>query len=300
MLTKAAASARPVAWSEYTRIPLSVTANSLASTPKTSTTNSWLFPPQTREVQFDEKWAFVGKKEKNCDPADPADDRQGDNWDHVAFDPEHRLVVSVVPGERVTEKTQELVQDFKKRTAGRMPNLITTDEYAAYQTAILEAYGEEVIPERTGKRGRPKAPYRMPLADLKYATVHKTRKKGRVVKIDYRVVFGTLVAVMAALALSKVSRAINTAFVERHNGTDRNRNARKVRKTYCFSKDWDVHQAVTYFTMYSYNFCWPVRTLRQRDSAGGWQERTPAMAAGLADHVWTLTEWLTFPAVQRE
>jgi len=192
------------------------------------------------------------------------------------------------------------VQDFKKRTEGRIPNLITTDEYATYKTAILEAYGEEVIPERTGKPGRPKAPYRVPLADLKYATVHKTRKKGRVVKIDYRVVFGTLVAITAALALSKVSRAINTAFVERHNGTDRNRNARKVRKTYCFSKDWDVHQAVTYFTMYSYNFCWPVRTLRQRDGEGGWQERTPAMAAGLADHVWTLTEWLTFPAVQRE
>ena len=279
---------------------MSVTANLPASTPKTSTTNSWLFPPQTREVQFDEKWAFVGKKEKNCDPADPADDRQGDNWDHVAFDPEHRLVVSVVPGERITENTQELVQDFKKRTEGRIPNLITTDEYATYKTAILEAYGEEVIPERTGKPGRPKAPYRVPLADLKYATVHKTRKKGRVVKIDYRVVFGTLVAITAALALSKASRAINTAFVERHNGTDRNRNARKVRKTYCFSKDWDVHQAVTYFTMYSYNFCWPVRTLRQRDGEGGWQERTPAMAAGLADHVWTLTEWLTFPAVQRE
>ena len=218
----------------------------------------------------------------------------------MAFDPEHRLVVSVVPGERTGENVQELVQDFKQRTEGRIPNLITTDFYAAYETAILQAYGEEVVPERTGKPGRPKAPYRVPLGDLKYATVHKTRKKGRVVKIDYRVVFGTLVAVMAALAWSKVSRAINTAFVERHNGTDRNRNARKVRKTYCFSKDWDVHQAVTYFTMYSYNFCWPVRTLRQRDSEGEWQQRTPAMAAGLADHVWTLTEWLTFPAVQRE
>ena len=46
--------------------------------------NSWLFPPQTREVQFDEKWAFVGKKEKHCDPDDADDARQGDHWDHVA------------------------------------------------------------------------------------------------------------------------------------------------------------------------------------------------------------------------
>ncbi len=137
--------------------------------------------------------------------------------------------------------------------------------------------------------------------ELNYATVHKTREKGRVVKIDFRVVFGTAAAVLAALAVSAVSKAINTAFVERHNGTDRNRNARKVRKSYCFSKDAQVHQAVTYFTMYSYNFCWPVRTLRLRERAGRpWQQRTPAMAAGLTDHVWSLSEWLAFPGVQRK
>jgi IS1 family transposase len=271
-----------------------------ARTPKTSTTNSWLFPPQTREVQFDEQWAFVGKQEKNGDPSAPADARQGDHWDHVALDPEHRLVLSVVPGERTAENTKELVQDFHRRTEGRIPNLITTDEYPAYATAILETYGETVVPERTGKPGRPKAPYQVPPPALNYATVHKTREKGRVVHIDSRVIFGTLATVLAALALSQVSRAINTAFVERHNGTDRNRNARKVRKTYCFSKDWAVHQAVTYFTMYSYNFCWPVRTLRERSSDGHWQQRTPAMAAGLSDHVWTLTEWLTLPAIQRK
>jgi IS1 family transposase len=242
----------------------------------------------------------VGKKEKHCDPDDPVDALQGDNWDHVAFDPEHRLVVSVVPGKRTAEHVHELVHDFKQRTQGRVMNLITTDEYPVYETALLEAYGKEVQPERTGKPGRPKKPYKVPPPELNYATVHKTRQKGRVVKIDYRVVFGTVAAVMAALALSLVSKAINTAFIERHNGTDRNRNGRKVRKTYCFSKDWQVHDSVTYFTMYTYNFCWPVRTLRIQDSDGNWQQRTPAMAAGLTDHVWSLSEWLTCPAVQRE
>ena len=243
----------------------------------------------------------MGKKEKNCDPDDPDDVRQGDHWDHVALDPEHRLVVSVVPGKRTSENVRQLVGDFKKRTQGRMMNLITTDEYPAYETEILEAYGNTVAPQRTGKPGRPRRhPYKTPPDDLKYATVHKTREHGRVVKIDSRVVFGTVAAVMAALALSLVSKAINTAFVERHNGTDRNRNGRKVRKTYCFSKDWQVHEAVTYFTMYNYNFCWPVRTLRIKGSDGGWQKRTPAMAAGLADHVWPLSEWLTFPTAQRE
>ena len=60
--------------------------------------NWWRFPPLTTEVQLDEKWAFVAKKEANCDRSDPADDHKGDSWDHIAFDPEHRLVVVVVPG----------------------------------------------------------------------------------------------------------------------------------------------------------------------------------------------------------
>ena len=92
---------------------------------------------------------------------------------------------------------------------------------------------------------------------------------------------------------------MSTSYLEQHNATDRHRNARKGRKTYRFSKDWEVHEAMTYFTMFSYNFCWPVRTLRIRGERGRWQQRTPAMVAGLTDHVWSLTEWLTFPGVQR-
>ncbi len=166
--------------------------------------------------------------------------------------------------------------------------------------AILEAYGEMVTPARSGKRGRPRKSFQVPPAGLTYATVHKTRSKGRVVKVEQRIIFGTAEAVGAALARSASSRAVNTSFVERQNGTDRNRNARKVRKTYCFSKDWSMHQAITYFIMYSYNFCWPVRTLRIKTEGGVWQRRTPAMAAGLADHVWTLSEWLTLPAVHQK
>jgi hypothetical protein len=120
-----------------------------------------------------------------------------------------------------------------------------------------------------------------------------------VVKVEPRLVYGTVAALTAALAASAVSETVNTVYVERHNGTDRNRNARKARKTYCFSKDWWVHEAVSRLTYYSYNFCWEVRTLRQRGTDGKWQPRTPAMSAGLADHVWSMEEWLTLPSVQR-
>jgi IS1 family transposase len=267
--------------------------------PSNSTTNSWLFPPHTREAQFDEKWSFVGKKEKHCDPDEAEDARQGDNWDHVAFDPESRLVVSVVPGKRTQDKVHRLVQDFKERTGGRLMNLLTSDEYPAYKTAIFEAYGVVHAPTRSGRRGRPKKPVKVLPKKLRYATVHKERENGRVVKVTTRVVFGTLAAVLAALALSLVSKVVNTVFIERHNGSDRNRNRRKVRKTCCFSKDWEVHEAMTYFTMYSYNFCWPVRTLRVKVAENVYTQRTPAMAAGLTDHVWTTREWVYYPAVRR-
>ena len=77
---------------------------------------------------------------------------------------------------------------------------------------------------------------------------------GRDEGVKRRVVFGTLAAVILALGMSRVSRTINTAFFERENGTARHRNARKARKCYRFSKGWQFHEAVTFFTMYSYNF----------------------------------------------
>jgi len=188
------------------------------------------------------------------------------------------------------------VQAAKRRTGGRVLRLLTSDEYKPYRQEILDAYGVELPVVRTGKPGRPRKPRKVPPPSLLYATVHKTRRKGRVVKVEPRLQFGTEAMLAAALADSCVSTTVNTSFLERHNGTDRHRNSRKVRKTYRFSKDWDIHNASTYFSMYSYNFCWPVRTLRERIGPGTYRNRTAAIAAGLADHVWTLSEWLTFPA----
>jgi hypothetical protein len=220
-------------------------------------------------------------------PSDPADAWRGDNWEHVAIDAEHRLNLSTVPGKRSAAHVQALVDDVRRRMGGRVPRLITADEYAPYKQAILNAYGTRVVPGRTGKPGRPATKGTLvPPPALNFATVHKTRSKGRVVDVALVIVFGVAAAIAAALGRF----TINTSRVERQDGTDRNRNARKVRKTCCFSKDWDVHEAVGYLTLYSYNFCWPVRTLRVRGADGRWSNRTPAMSAGLTDHVWTLAE----------
>ena len=163
----------------------------------------------------------------------------------------------------------------------------------------------DVTPPRTGKPGRPRKARREPDPALTYATVHKTRHKGRVVSVATALVFGTAAMLAAALAASSCSTHVNTSFVsfvERQNGTDRSRNGRKVRKTCCFSKDWGMHAgmhaAVTSFTLYCYNFCWPVRTLAVKREDGTNAPCTPAMAAGLADRVWTLHEWLALPSVR--
>lgn len=209
------------------------------------------------------------------------------------------MVLAVVPGARSIENAEEIVHQAHDRTGGREDVLLTSDELPAYESAIDHVYGVPEEPKPPGSPGRrPVVPRREIPADLTYATVHKEREKGRVVAIVLAVVLGTWAAVTGALERSSASRTINTSFVERHHLTDRHHNARKSRKTYRFSKDWQMHEAMTYLTMYSYNFCWPVRTLREPTGAGASRRRTPAMAAGLADHVWSLKEWLAFPAIQ--
>lgn len=241
----------------------------------------------------------MGKKQKNCDPTNRDDDHCGDYWDHVAFDPEHKLVLVVVPGARTEENAREVVAEVKQRLGGLHPELITSDEYPVYAGAIEETFSEPIPSPPERKAGRPRIIPESRLSDdLVYATVHKHRENNRVIAVEKKLIFGTTEKLKDVLGESAASCRVNTSFIERQNGTDRGRNARKSRKTYRFSKDWQVHEAMTYLTMYSYNFCWCVRTLRVRNEDGRWWERSPALAAGLTDHVWTWKEWFGRPAVQ--
>jgi hypothetical protein len=292
------ASARPGGSSASTAIPSCDWPESPGGTPETPTRSSWPFPPRTREVQFDEEWSFVAKEQRNCDPLDPADDHEGDWWDHVAIDPEHRLALAVVPGARSIENAEGVVAAVKGRTDGASPRLMTSDEYPASTSAIEAASGEPVAEPTAGPGRRPILPGRRLPEGLTYATVHKEREGDRAVAVERRLTLGTERRLEEALETSSVSRTVNTSFVERQHGTDRGQSARKARKAYRFSKDWRVHEAMTCFTLYRYNSCWVVRTLRRRDDQGRWRRRTPAMASGLADHVWSTLEWVSFPAVQ--
>src|SRR3954468_6356668 len=98
--------------------------------PRNSTTTSWLFPPETREVQVDEKWGFVAKKEASCHPLDPLDRLCGEDWDHTAVDAESRSLLALVPGKRNGETCAKLIEQVHDRTGGRTDIVITSDEHA--------------------------------------------------------------------------------------------------------------------------------------------------------------------------
>ena len=180
--------------------------------------------------------------------------------------------------------------------------LFLTDGFREYITALLTHDGPWVQPARRQATGPAPKPRWMPRPQLLYAQVVKTVRRRRLVDVQHRVIFGTLGAVQQVLAAH--GWQINTAFIERLNLTIRQHVAAVGRRVTTLCKGEDgVHQQLTLSHVY-YNFCLPHASLRlplpqpepthDTGSAKRWQPRTPAMAAGLTDHVWTLREVLLF------
>jgi hypothetical protein len=203
---------------------------------------------------------------------------------------ETKFAVAVVAGKRTVESVRKQIGELAERTDGELPRLVTSDEYKPYRRVLLEVYGQSKPRRRRFRRGRKPLPRRVPPDGLVYATVHKHRRNGRVVGTSIERIFGSAEQLKQALAASPVSTKVNTAFVERYNGTDRHLNSRKGRKVYRFSKDPGLHEAMTHYAQTIYNFCRPNRSLALRRADGSRLERSPAMAQGLTDHLWSVRE----------
>jgi hypothetical protein len=242
------------------------------------------------------------KKDKQCDPLDPGDACLGSWWDHVIIDPETKLIISLVVGQRNADTVVRVFTDFFDRTDGALPELIATDGYAVYEPVILDTYGlwlteAELTADQLAEfrqAGRPE--FYFPV-EITYARVLKEKEGGRVVGVTSEVVLGSEEQAEKTLEESERSETINTSFMERWFGTQRQFNGRKKRKAYTFSKELSFHEASTWLVVVWYNFGWCVRTLRQQvqEDPPRYHYRTPAMAAGLADHVWTMHELLCYP-----
>jgi IS1 family transposase len=256
------------------------------------------------ECQLDELWTFVYKKEDQLDPIEQLLSAYGDAWVWIAFSPVFKLVPAWLVGKRTLRDARKLIFRLKSATDGHIP-FFTSDELPHYADALLDGYGELQQPPRRGSRGPLPTPRKYPPPDLCYAVVVKERERGRVVNVTTRTVYGTEEQVRTALHDSPVSQVINTYGVERNNLTVRQHSRRMGRKVNAFSKDRDYLEYQLTLAFAYYHFVIPHRGLRQRLSKPvptkgphatykKWKQVTPAMAAGLTDHIWTMDELLSF------
>jgi IS1 family transposase/transposase-like protein len=243
-----------------------------------------------RAIQFDEQWSFVKKKQKNCSPEETP--QAGDFWDHTAMAPDSKLIVSLVVGKRTQEQTQELVNDTPSRLPkGHLPALFS-DGYDSYEPSILEAFGRPYRVPKTGVAGRPRLDLIRWPQGLAYGQVIKSTTEKSSDGIHLKVIRGKakLLHTLSLLGYEK----INTSSVERQNGTSRLHNQRKVRKTLAFSKSHWYHGWMSWLSVVQYNFCRAHGSLRIKDERG-FHHRTPAIASGLTDRIWSTREWLLSP-----
>jgi hypothetical protein len=156
------------------------------------------------------------KKDKHCDPAKAEDQQLGSWWDHVLLDTDSRLIVSLVVGRRTGETVAQAWADFYQRTDGLLPALVTTDEYSAYLTALLATYGVGKEELELTKAEKEELDFEhLPAVyfpeEINYATVRKEREKGRVVKVEKRIVLGSEAGVAEALAEGSTAETINVS-----------------------------------------------------------------------------------------
>jgi IS1 family transposase len=223
-------------------------------------------------------------------------------WVWAAIDPVSKVLLALDVGDRTLAMAQRLVHQVVQVLAPDCVPLFLTDGFKEYTMALLTHFGQWVQPPRRQDKGPAPRPRWMPLPGLLYAQVIKTVRRRRLVRVRHRVVCGTLEAIQQVLAAC--GWQINTAFIERLNLSIRQHVAAVGRRVSTLCKGEDgVRQQLALYHMY-YNFCLPHTSLRQplplpeptnrTGSAKRWQPQTPAMAAGLTDHVWTLREVLRY------
>lgn len=185
-----------------------------------------------------------------------------------------------------TQASVGVFQMLKRRGHPDGPPATISDGWGGIDQAMIEVYG--LAPEYSG-RGRPPT-RKQPGADWLYLQMVKQHdERGHFAGTKLKAVFGSLEEVTELLGET-------TSYIERSNLTSRLFNGRQVRKTLAFSKDIDCHRAAAAWEDLYYNLVKPHKSLRVRvhDIPNRkWKPRTPAMAAGLTDHAWTVKELLT-------
>ena len=210
---------------------------------------------RVRRLQCDEIWCFVGAKAKNVTPEKKAEG-WGDTWTWTGLDADTKLCVSYLVGGRDGLWAKEFMEDCARRIKGRVQ--VTTDGHKAYLEAVEDAFG----------------------ADIDYAQLQKIYGAPTDAEMRRYSPAQCIGADMKVVSGDPDPKHISTSYVERHNLTMRMGMRRFTRLTNGFSKKIENHIAMVAIHAVYYNFARIHKTLRI----------TPAMAAGLSDHVWSLEE----------
>ena len=216
-----------------------------------------------QRLQCDEIWAFCYSKDKNVPEEHRGEFGYGDVWTWIAIDADTKLVTSWLVGNRDGACAMAFLTDLADRLTSYCHPQLTTDGYGSYLNAVYEAFGGEVDYAMLIKLFGPE-----PGGEKRYSPAHclGTEKRCIVGNPD--------------------KEHIATSFFERQNLTLRMGMRRFTRLTNAFSKKVENHAAAISLHYMYYNFARPHQTLTKRET----YPTTPAMAAGVSDHVWTLAE----------
>lgn len=209
---------------------------------------------QCEQIQCDEVWSFVGCKAKNVETTEHMRQHWGDVWTWIAIDPITKLIPAWFVGDRTAQSAYRFMRSLEPRLANRVQ--LTTDGHHAYLVAVKAAF-----------LARP----------IDYGMLVKLYGEGESGKYSPSECIGARrETIMGAPELAEIS----TSHVERQNLTLRMSNRRFTRLTNGFSKSLPSHKFSLALHFAHYNFCRIHQTLRV----------TPAMEAGVTDHVWELSE----------
>jgi transposase-like protein/IS1 family transposase len=212
------------------------------------------------DVECDEIWGYVGKKEGHKSEAEAANDGLGDTYCFVAIDRKTKLIINFALGRRNQTTTDVFIEGLRDALKPGHRFQITTDGFIPYVSAITTTLGN-----------------RVDFAQLIKVYGAPTEGEGR-----YSPATVESVRIVPVVGNPDPKR-ICTSIVERQNVTIRMQVRRMTRLTNGFSKKWENHWAALCLHFVYYNFCRVHKSLRV----------TPAMEAGIADHVWTIAELLT-------
>jgi IS1 family transposase len=216
---------------------------------------------QVNRLELDELWSYVGKKQRKVKPTDPAD--VGDQYVFIGIDATRKAIISYRVGKRDSDNTNAFLADLRERIGNRPE--ISSDGFPAYPDAVERAFG----------------------LDCSFAQIIKQYHGEPAIDTARRYSPGVVVGIQRRWVIG-AQRKVCTSYVERGNLSVRMASRRFTRLTNGFSKKLANHVAAVSLYVAHFNLCRVHESLRI----------TPAMAMGIADHIWTIGELVDAATVE--